>query len=205
MYVIGRLRSNSALYDIPEVPVEKKRGKPKKYGKKMSFDSILSNVLTKSKLKLGNGKLVDTLFVERIVLVKWRSVPLKVVGVLIENATKYVWLYSTDLELTAKEIIFYYGTRWNIETDFEMLKGYGGLEDYQLRIQERILRFVNIILWATSIMKLATLILTKRGKDVWKCLPKMSWYKPVKWTIHLIKINIQSGKKILSTQGKKPF
>jgi Archaeal putative transposase ISC1217 len=50
------------------------------------------------------------------------------------------YLYSTDLTLTPQEIIERYTERWNIETTFEELRAYLGLETTRGRCAQTVLR-----------------------------------------------------------------
>ena len=58
---------------------------------------------------------------------------------------KPFYLACTNTTLTTKEIIEYYGYRWEIEVSFRYKKQRLGLEDYEMRSLKGIERFLSLV------------------------------------------------------------
>jgi hypothetical protein len=86
-----------------------------------------------------------------------REVAQKVRGVVLEGAKEPILLVSTDLALSALQIIELYGARFSIELTIRDLKQYFGLGDYQCTTTLAILRFVHLACVALCVWRLALL------------------------------------------------
>lgn len=118
--VISRVRKNAVAYREPEVPERKKRGRPKKYGKKVQLRQLFK----------AGGKFKEApspVYNEKNVTIKYRSVDLlwRPVGhlvrfVLVKHPSRGMMvLLSTDVELDPLSVIRLYGLRFKIEVSFK--------------------------------------------------------------------------------------
>ena len=159
--VISRMRSDAVGWDDPVTmasrPVKKKRGRPRKSpetGKKWK----LAGLLITFPLELIEVTLYGELKKLRLV---WRDVWItgvtrqKVRIVVVKQKGQPFILMSTDLSLTATQIIYLYGLRFPLELGIRDTKQNFGLGDYQCFIPLAIYRFVNLALLACSFWRLA--------------------------------------------------
>ena len=86
-----------------------------------------------------------------------RDVAQKVRVVVLEGVKEPVILVSTDLSLSALQIIEIYGARFSIELTIRDLKQHFGLGDYQCTTTLAILRFVHLACIAFCVWRLALL------------------------------------------------
>lgn len=153
--VISRLRKDAVGWDDPEPPPPGKRGRKPRYGRKWMLASLLTvETPTRERLTLY-GKLTQVVFVVRDVWL--RDVAQKVRVVVLEGAKEPLILVSTDLALSALQIIESYGARFSIELTIRDLKQHFGLGDYQCTTTLAILRFVHLACIAFCLWRLALL------------------------------------------------
>ena len=101
------------------------------------------------------GKLTEVVCVSRDVWL--RDVAQKVRVVVLEGAKEPFILVSTDLTLSALQIIEIYGARFSIELTIRDLKQHFGLGDYQCTTTLAILRFVHLACLGFCLWRLALL------------------------------------------------
>jgi hypothetical protein len=153
--VISRLRKDAGGWDDPEPPPPGKRGPKPRYGRKWTLATLLTaETPTRERLTLY-GKLTEVVFVARDVWL--RDVVQKVRVVVLEGAKEPLLLVSTDLTLSALQIIEIYGARFSIELTIRDLKQHFGLGDYQCTTTLAILRFVHLACLAFCLWRLALL------------------------------------------------
>lgn len=153
--VISRLRGNAVAYLDFEQPAVKKRGRPRKKGKKIKVFDIKGMVPAQEIEVLLYGKMQK---VEVHIKDLWMlDLPQKVRTVLVKSSKGIVALISTDLTLGAKEIIEIYGSRFSIEICIREMKSSLGLEDYQFHSFYGILRYVHLVILAYNIGKMLLL------------------------------------------------
>jgi hypothetical protein len=151
--VISRLRKDAVGWDAPESRPSGTRGRKPRYGRKWLLASLLTaQTPTRERLTLY-GKLTDVVFVVRDVWL--RDVTQKVRVVVLEGAKEPLLLVSTDLALSALQIIEIYGARFSIELTIRDLKQHFGLGDYQCTTTLAILRFVHLACLAFCLWRLA--------------------------------------------------
>ena len=95
------------------------------------------------------GRTRTVLAYERIAMLKTLKTAVKVVWVY--RKTQWVALFSTDLTLTAQEIIEYYGARWKIEAAFKELKQDVGSAETQTRHPNAVTNHLHFCMMATSL------------------------------------------------------
>jgi len=153
--VISRLRKDAVGWDDPEPAPSGKRGRKPRYGRKWTLARLLTGETpTRDRLSLY-GKLTEVVFVVRDVWL--RDVAQKVRVVVLEGTTEPCILVSTDLTLSALQIIEIYGARFSIELTIRDLKQHFGLGDYQCTSTLAILRFVHLACVAFCLWRLLLL------------------------------------------------
>lgn len=139
--VIGQARRDTALFlphTLPEVnlakPCKKKRGRPRKYGTKLTQQVIEALPATQLKLTLyGKEQLVRLRSV--VALARFlKGTKVRAVWCEFYDADKCRWskahlLLATELELSAEEILRIYAKRWSIEPLFHNLKRWWGVNN----------------------------------------------------------------------------
>ena len=151
--VISRLRKDAVGWDDPEPRLPGTRGRKPRYGRKWTLASLLrAETPTRDRLTLY-GTMTEVVFVVRDVWL--RDVAQTVRVVVLEGAKEPLILVSTDLALSALQIIEIYGARFSIELTIRDLKQYFGLGDYQSTTTLAILRFVHLACLAFCLWRLA--------------------------------------------------
>ena len=120
-HLVTQVRRNAVAYHpapVPEGP--KKKGRPKKYGKKIKLRSLLSE---KSSMQTAKspvyGETNVTIHLRSIDLL-WRPVGVLVRFVVVVHPTRGTCiLMSTDLSLAPIDIVRLYGLRYKIEVGFK--------------------------------------------------------------------------------------
>jgi len=137
--ILSRLRINSSLYDIPKHEPGK-RGRKKKYGKRLpSVKELAENLKDEQKTEKMHiyGKERDCTYAEVICVSKALKTQVKVVFIYMRNGRVFP-LITTDLTLSAKQMIEWYSARWKIESGFKELKLELGAIDSQARKKQSV-------------------------------------------------------------------
>lgn len=129
LHLISKLRHNAALY-LPYTGSKPRRGPTPRYGDKVDYRRLPSAALCQTD---SEGDVVT----ERYQLTALHHDfpdPLNVVVVVKTHRRTHkrthVVLFSTDLTLSAEQIVDYYSLRFHIEFNFRDAKQYWGLEDF---------------------------------------------------------------------------
>jgi len=132
-HLITRVRSNSVAYFPAPVksPRKRQRGRPKKYGKKITLKNLF-----RSATKIH--RIPSPVYAEKAVTLKvrqvklyWKPAAALVNFVLVEHPKRgRIMLMSTDLDLELSEIIRLYGLRFKIEFGFKQASQVVGAYDY---------------------------------------------------------------------------
>jgi len=135
-HVLSRLRINVNLYDFPATNSGKKRGRPRKYGQKLPKLTELSTCYDRQKGSfLIYGKKRECVYSEFTCISRCLRRPIKVVLVHNEKRKTFFPVFTTDLTMTAKQMIERYSARWKIECSIKELKHELGALDNQARKQ----------------------------------------------------------------------
>lgn len=160
--MISRLRSNNNVFDLPGSRTKISPGRPKKYGKKLGHASSLAaryKHLAKEYNVNLYGRIRTVVAYDRVVMLKTLKCAVKVVWVY--RKTQWVALYSTDLTLSVKEIVEYYGARWKIEAAFKELKRDIGSAETQTRNPNAVSNHLHFCMMATSLAWIYASLLEK--------------------------------------------
>ena len=152
--VISRLNCRARLHETV-VKQKKGRGRPRKYGKKLSpLDQMVKQ---KNQFKEYSAIIYgknQKLRIRSFVAV-WRAIgkPIKVV-IVIGPGEKPTYIFSTDLELEELRIVELFAARWKIEITFRELKQNLGLQDCQGRNEKFQQRHLQLCCMAHSLTSL---------------------------------------------------
>jgi putative transposase len=129
LHIISKMRHDAALY-LPYTGPKPHRGPTPRYGQKLNYTRLPVDALCHSVIE-GEYQ-IDTYQIN--VFHKSFSEALNVVVVVkthLETGKRgHVVLFSTDLDLTADQIVDYYSLRFQIEFHFRDGKQYWGLDDF---------------------------------------------------------------------------
>jgi hypothetical protein len=157
-HVVSKLRSDANLRSL-KFEKSKGRGRPKKYGYKIDvndstdFDFVrkIDETTTMFVANLYSRNLEQAI---RVVRLEHKH----------KNKTIVRLLYSTDLTLSAQEIVDIYAARYQIEFIFRDGKQFTGLTEGQARSKEKIHNHINASLSAQLIAK-TEMILANEHKN----------------------------------------
>jgi hypothetical protein len=157
--VLSRLRSDTPFFDLP--PARKKQpngkyapGRPPTYGKKYKAATWAATMGSWRTVTLSlYGHPVTLQLKTRVVLQRTLGVRLRLVAVKWDDRP-VVFLFCTDLTMTAEAIVWAYCARFAIETGFRDAKQSFGLSTYQVRRETRFVRLVHLCLWAQTLLRL---------------------------------------------------
>jgi hypothetical protein len=127
--IVAQVKSNYAFYNLPpKTAGKRKRGAPKKYGKRLAKPTI-KDLKDKVTLYLYSQKMTIH-YSEYIVKARFlKGLIVKAVYIQFPKAKKLRVLISTDINMSATDIIQAYEKRWNIEGFFYEYKHMLGLKD----------------------------------------------------------------------------
>jgi putative transposase len=143
LHLISKLRHNAALY-LPYTGVKPKRGPTARYGDKLDYVCLPDAARCAS---VTEGRLVT----ETYQLTVWHKDfpdPLNVV-VLVKTDIRthqraHAVRFSTDLSLSAAQIVDYYSLRFQIEFNFRDAKQFWGLEDFMNVSEQAVTNAANL-------------------------------------------------------------
>jgi len=129
LHIISKMRQDAALY-LPYTGPKPARGSTPRYGEKVNYHNLPTEALSENRIE-GEYR-IDTY--QLSVFHKDYPDALNVVIIVKTHLNTgkrgHVVLFSTDLELTAAQIVDYYSLRFQIEFNFRDAKQYWGLEDF---------------------------------------------------------------------------
>jgi len=148
--VVSRLRDNAYLtYLTDECDRHTgRRGAPRKYGKRIDINNLDMNVFKKVKLDIDDGGLYSaTVYAKalkrNVKLVVWKG-----------SKGQYKLYFSTDLNMSAIDVIEYYRTRFQIEFRIRDAKQYAGLTHCQARHTDKLGFAFNASFASVNVAKL---------------------------------------------------
>lgn len=158
--LITRLKMNACLYDFPAVDAPGKRGRKKTKGERLySFKEMIGvpNLGWTEIVIEGYGQKKKKLkYISNVSLWgadSFQPVPIKWVLVIDpEGELDPVPLMSTDLTISAEEIIMLYVRRWNLEVTFEEVREHLGVETQRQWSDKAIARTTPILMGLYTIV-----------------------------------------------------
>jgi hypothetical protein len=153
-HVVSRLRRDTVFYDLPPAPKKRRRGAPRKYGRKHRAREWATSLQRWQAVTLPlYGKEAHLRLKSRVVIQRTLKVRIRLVAVQ-WGERPLVFLFSTDTQLTAVEIVRLYCARFSIETGFKDAKQSFRLATYQVRSEASMERLVHLCLWAQTLLRL---------------------------------------------------
>jgi len=149
---VTHLRSNITLYDMPSKRHAKQLGRTRKYGERLGSTSDMASKLkaeAKEKTVYLCGKRRKVMMSATVVMLQTLRCPIRVVFVY--RHTQWVALFTTDLSLSIKQIIEFYGARWKIESGFKELKQDIGSSRSQTRNAYAVKNHLNFCMMAAAV------------------------------------------------------
>lgn len=120
--IVTRLRKNGVAFENPKKPEKAKRGRPRKYGNKVTLMKLFEDkkdMFTEVELMVY-GKLERVRYLQQKLI--WRPTKTVMNFVLVETGKKKMILLSEDLDISPVDMITAYTYRFKIEVSFKMLK-----------------------------------------------------------------------------------
>ena len=156
--VIGQVRRDTSLYDVPPPRKKGQRGRNRKYGAKYTPKRIVHFKRTITTLKLYGkeqtvrlrSKLAKARFLKgQLVRVVWCELQDK------NGKWKPASLIlSTDTTLTAQQVVESYSLRWPIEPMFNQLKQAWGMKDAWQQTRQTLHRWIHITMVGLGLVQL---------------------------------------------------
>jgi len=128
--LVSRIRRNAKIFDLPPKKRKKTRGRPRKKGKRLaSPEKMTSYIHDWKQIEFcQRGKTVKRLVYTRQII--WYKVTQKPVLLVISRdptgKERDDFLFTTDLTMTAAEVLECYNDRWAIEDTFKNTKQFLG-------------------------------------------------------------------------------
>lgn len=143
LHLISKLRHNAALY-LPYTGSKPRRGPTPRYGDKLDSRHLPADTCVQT---VTEGQVITCTY-QLTVLHKEFADPLNLVVVVKTNLrmhkSAHVLLFSTDLSLSAEQIVDFYSLRFQIEFNFRDAKQFWGLEDFMNVSEQAVTNAANL-------------------------------------------------------------
>jgi hypothetical protein len=149
--VIGRGRRDLALYAVPKAPRRRHRGRPRKYGKRITRATIEALPVHRSAQSLYGNLEVVRYRSCRVAARFLKGAVVRAVWVELERPDRpnrpreERLLICTDPDLPAIAVITAYAKRWAVEPLFSAMKHGWGLKDAWQRSRQGLMRWVTLL------------------------------------------------------------
>jgi hypothetical protein len=184
LFVISKLRHDSELY-FPFSGEQKRRGKPRKYGERLTIDKLTQEHFRNEKIEDG----IKTLTYQVQVWHKKFPDLLNVVVIVKTNLstgkTAKALLFSNDLTLSFDKLESYYRLRFQIEFNFRDAKQYWGLEDFMTIKETKVSNAANFSMFMVTFSQL--LAPEIKGLQLGSMLDLKTLFRARKYTNTIIK------------------
>jgi hypothetical protein len=178
-HLLCRAKSNAVFYYLPNPEERHKRGRPKKYGDRVDINRMHfhSTIVDGQTAEVSDAIVCTKMCPQKVRLVVRRTLSEKT------STYKYFMVYTTDLSLSVETVLHYYRLRWEQETSFRDAKQNFGFDEYQVKSEKSISRFVSLSFVSMSIMQLLYIqsMANVNVDEVCETLG-IHWYRPAKLT-----------------------
>ena len=154
--IISRIRRDANLYDLPPKRRKKQRGRPRKRGAKLAkLEKMAAHIQNwQTVTYCQRGKIVKRQVYTRVVL--WYTVSRQPILLVISRdpnrKEKDDFFFTTDLTMTAAEVLECYNDRWAIEDTFKNTKQLLGGQQPQTFKGQGPERAAGLSLWLYSVV-----------------------------------------------------
>jgi hypothetical protein len=175
--IISRMRRDANLYDLPPKRKKKQRGRPRQRGPKLAkLEKTAAHIQNWQTVKIRQrGKTVKRRVFTRVVM--WYTVRRKPILLVISRdpagKEKDDFFFTTDLHMTAAEVLECYNDRWAIEDTFKNTKRLLGGQQPQTFKGKGPERAAGLSLWLYSVVWLWYL----KQKSTDRYFVVQPWYK----------------------------
>ena len=152
-FLLSRLRRDAVFYDPPPQRQPGQKGASRKFGDKHKAAVWAQSEGWESVRLFLYGRPRLLRLKSRVVLLRRFGVTARLVAVEWTSG-KIVFLFCTDLTMTAAQVVEAYAARFAIETGFRDAKQSFGLSTYQVRNETGFVRLVHLCLWAQTLLRL---------------------------------------------------
>ncbi len=165
--IISRIRRNADLFELPPKVEEKKRGRPRCRGQKLAkLKKMAAHVKNWRMVEFcQRGTIIERLVYTRVAL--WYKVTRKPILVVVsrdpEGKEKDDFFFTTDIAMTAEDVLACYADRWAIEDTFKNTKQLLGAQHPQTYKGKGPERAAGFGLWLYSMVWLR--YLTKKPNE----------------------------------------
>lgn len=192
IHVIGQIRKDTALFKEPESSQDsrRKRGRPRKYGKKWTPERVKEQLPVQTvKLKVY-GKTKQIRYRSTKCLARFLSgQPVIAVWSQLPSQKSWSLILSTDLTLTAEQIIKLFARRWKTEPMFNEIKHTYGMVNAWQQSSRALHRWVSILSVAYSLTRLLSLVIRSKNNDHF--IPFIQWRARSVVTAGLVKRGLE--------------
>ena len=203
--VIGCVRRDLALFEVPKPPRKRRKGRPLKYGARLTPERVAALPAQRSAAILY-GKMQVVRYRTRLVAARFlRGRVVRAVWVELEHPDRHDkprqqrLLICTDPALSAELVISGYAKRWSVEALFRNLKHGFGLKDAWQQSRQALMRWVTVLAVAYAIPQMLAFTDPARLADLAQPAP---WRAPGTRTAGLIQAGIAG---ILREVGRSAF
>lgn len=198
LQLISKLRHDAALC-FPFSGEYKGSGPHPKYGERVDYQHIPESYLKSTTVKKG----IQTCTYQAQLLHPDFPSPLNVVILVKTNLTTHAWahviLFSSDLALSAEQMITYYSLRFQLEFNFRDAKQFWGLEDFMNIEKTAVTNAANLSLFMVNVVQLLMSEFRQADPD-FSVLDLKAYYRGVKYATELIKMLPQKPDPIFIAQ-----
>jgi hypothetical protein len=149
--VIGCVRRDLALFDVPKSPRKRRQGRPRKYGARLTPTRVVALPQQRS-AQILYGKLEVVRYRSCLAAARFlHGAVVRAVWVELERTDQrdrprqQRLLICTDPKLSALEVISGYAKRWAVESLFKNLKHGWGLKDAWQQSRQALMRWVTVL------------------------------------------------------------
>jgi len=143
LHIISKMRHDAALY-LPYAGDNPRRGPTPRYGDKLNYKNPPAAALVSTQIDDDYCLQIYQLQLYHKDYPDLLSVVLIVKTHLVTGKRGHVVLFSTDLDLSADQIVDFYSLRFQIEFNFRDAKQYWGLEDFMNVSDHAVTNAVNL-------------------------------------------------------------